>query len=155
MCQLVIDARNRLATALLAAGLLLSALPAAAEPLGRLFFSPERRAALERQRLLNIQEAQAQVIEGATLSVNGIVQRSSGKSTAWVNGMPQHDNASATGVIVDIDKNNPARSIVVAGEEAPASLRVGESINRATRETSSGVGDGHIVVKGISPVKAK
>jgi hypothetical protein len=145
------DARNRLAAALLAAGMLFAAMPAAAEPLGRLFFSPERRAALERQRLLNIQEAQAQVIEGATLSVNGIVQRSSGKSTAWVNGMPQHDNASATGVIVDIDRSNPARTTVVAGEEAPASLRVGESINRATRETSSGVDRGIIIVPASRP----
>lgn len=130
----------------LAAGLVFTALPASAEPLGRLFLTPERRAALERQRQLNIQETQ-QVIEGATLSVSGVVKRSSGKTTTWVNGTPQDDSSSATGVHVEIDRANPARTTVVAGEESPASLKVGESINRATRETTSGVGDGRIIVK--------
>ncbi|OQY70928.1 MAG: hypothetical protein B6D47_06895, partial [Rhodocyclaceae bacterium UTPRO2] len=63
--------------ALLAAGA-----HAADETLGRLFFTPERRAALERQRQLNIRETQ-KTIEGAELGVSGIVQRSSGKNTAW------------------------------------------------------------------------
>lgn len=139
--------KGRLATVLLAAGLLCSAVPASAEQLGRLFLTPERRATLERQRLLNIQEKEAQVVEGATLSVSGIVQRSSGKSTAWINGTPQYDNVPGTGVRVEIDKSQPGRATVVAGEEAPASLKVGESINRATHETSSGVGDGQIVIK--------
>lgn len=132
--------------AALAAGLFIATLPASAEPLGRLFLTPERRAALERQRQLNIQETQ-QVIEGATLSVSGVVKRSSGKTTTWVNGTPQDDSSSATGVRVEIDRANPARTTVVAGEESPASLRVGESINRATRETTSGVGEGRITVK--------
>ncbi len=132
-----------------AAGLacLAAALPAGAEPLGRLFFTPERRAALERQRQLNIQETQ-QVIEGATLTVSGIVRRSGGKTTTWVNNTPQDaGNAAASGVRVEVDRANPAKATVVAGEESPATLKVGEAINRATRETSSGVGEGRITVK--------
>ncbi len=142
------ESGNRLAWVVAAVFLLLStsALPAADEPLGRLFFTPERRAALERQRQLNIQETQ-QVIEGATLTVSGVVKRSSGKTTTWVNGTPQDDMNAATGVRVEIDRTNPARTTVVAGEESPASLKVGEAINRATRETTSGVGDGRITVK--------
>lgn len=135
--------------ALLAAALLLPAAPTAAvsaEELGRLFLTPERRATLERQRLLNIQETQ-QVIEGATLTVSGVVQRSGGKATTWVNGTPQDDMNAATGVRVEIDRSNPAKTTVVAGEESPASLKVGEAINRATRETTSGVGEGRITVK--------
>ena len=131
----------------LATGLFLAALPVSAEELGRLFLTPERRAALERQRQLNIQETQ-QVIEGATLTVSGVVQRSGGKATTWVNGAPQDDRNAATGVRVEIDRANPAKTTVVAGEESPASLKVGEAINRATRETTSGVGEGRIVVKG-------
>ena len=80
--------RGTKAAALLAAALLLPAAPAAAEELGKLFLTPERRAALERQRQLNIRESQP-VIEGATLMVTGVVKRSSGKSTTWVNGTPQ------------------------------------------------------------------
>ncbi len=122
--------------------------PAGAEPLGRLFLTPERRAALERQRLFNIQEIQQQVIEGATLTVSGIVRRSGGKTTAWVNDAPQDPEGEASGVRVEVDRANPGRTTVTAGEEAPASLRVGETINRATRETSGGLGEGRIVIKG-------
>ena len=125
---------------------LAAALPAGAEPLGRLFFTPERRAALERQRQLNIQETQ-QVIEGATLTVSGVVRRSSGRTTTWANHTPQEPGNAASGVRVEVDRANPARATVVAGEESPASLKVGEAINRATRETSSGVGEGRISVK--------
>jgi hypothetical protein len=133
-------------TAQLPATQLLPAAPAPAEELGRLFLTPERRATLERQRQFNIREAEAKVVEGDTLSVSGVVQRSSGRSTAWINNAPQ-DEKDATGVRVQIDRANPGRTTVVAGEEQPASLKVGESINRSTRETTSGVGDGRIIVK--------
>jgi len=133
--------------AALAALLALPAGGAAAEGLGRLFFTPERRAALERQRQFNLPETR-QVVEGETLSVSGVVQRSSGKRTAWVNGNPQHDDAPGSGVRVEVDAHNPAQTRVSAGDEAPAPIKVGEAINRATRETSSGVGEGRIVVKG-------
>lgn len=138
---------KRLLDILAAAFVLLScAQSASAESLGRLFFTPERRAALERQRQLNIQETQA-AIEGATLSVSGIVQRSGGKSTTWINGAPVGEKAADPGVRVSIDRSSPDKAVVIAGEEAPATLKVGEVINRATRETSTGVGDGRISVK--------
>lgn len=143
-----VGAFNTTLAALLAAALLLPAAPAAAEELGRLFLTPERRAALERQRQLNIREEEARVVEvGATLSVSGVVRRSSGRSTAWINDTPQNEK-SDTGVRVEIDRADPGRATVVTGEEAPARLKVGETINRTTRETSSGVGEGRIVVKG-------
>lgn len=136
----------------IAAGLLAlagQAIPAAgAEPLGRLFLTPERRAALERQRQLNIQEVREQVIEGATLTVSGIVRRSSGRTTAWINDTPQDEGGAVSGVRVEIDRANPGRATLTAGEETPASLKVGETINRATRETSGGLRDGRIVIKG-------
>lgn len=137
--------------AVVAAGLLVSSMPAAAEELGRLFLTPERRAALERQRQLNIREAEAQVVEvGATLSVSGVVRRSGGRTTTWVNNTPQ-DEKSDTGVRVEVDRANPGRTTVVSGEEEPAQLKVGEAINRSTRETTSGVGEGRITVKGGVP----
>lgn len=137
---------SRRTAVLLAALLVFPAAPAAAEELGRLFFTPERRAALERQRQLNIQETQ-QVIEGATLSVSGVVRRSGGRTVTWVNGVPQEENNPATGVRVEVDRADPARATVVAGEEAPATLKVGEAVNRATGETTTGVGEGRISVK--------
>jgi len=129
-------------TPLLVIALLLAG-NAAAESLDRLFFTPERRAALERQRQLNIQEAQT--LEGASMSLDGIVSRSSGKNTVWVNGRPQAEQSAATGVTAKVERGG--RAVVTAGEETPAELRVGESINRGTREKNDGLGGGRIVGK--------
>lgn len=124
---------------------LASAGSAWAAPLGRLFMTPERRAILERQRQLNIQEVQT--IEGSTVTLDGVVTRSSGRSTVWVNQRPQNENAIGTGVTAVVSPKNPGRVVVTPGEEAPASLKVGESINRGTREKTDALGDGRISVK--------
>lgn len=118
-------------------------LPAAAEPLGRLFLTPERRTALERQRQANIQESQS--LEGAVMSLDGTVVRSSGKATVWVSGRPQHDMDGSGGVAVNLSRERPGEAVLAPGDEAPARLRVGESINRATREKTDGLGGGTIV----------
>ena len=95
-----------------------------AQPLGRLFMTPDRRAALDRQRLTNRQEALT--AEGDVLTVNGTLIRSSGRTTQWVNQRPQHD-----------------------GQHAP--LKVGESENRITQERSDVVPPGAIRVRPSRP----
>lgn len=129
--------------ALAALCLQLTAVAVVAEPLGRLFFTPERRAALERQRQFNIQETQA--FEGAVVSLDGLVLRSGGKHTAWVNQRPQDEAATASGVTVRPGLI-PGQATVVTGDENPAQLKVGESLNRATGEKASGLGDGRLAV---------
>lgn len=126
---------SMLPTALAAAG---------GDDLGRLFFTPERRASLDRQRLLNIQETQT--LEGSMMSLDGVVRRSTGKATYWINGRAQSD-AGTTGVVVDGRGARPGEAVVSAGGEAPAELKVGESINRATREVQTGLGPGALVIK--------
>lgn len=118
----------------------------AADPvsLGRLFFTPEKRAMLERQRLSNIRETQS--LEGATMSLDGVVQRSSGKSTVWINGHPQHErDAARTGVDVHLTAKDPGRAQLAPGEESPTQLKVGEAINRATGERNDRLGGGTVV----------
>lgn len=70
--------------------LLAAAIPAEGEALGRLFFTPEERAALDRQRQQGALDGKA--AESATPSINGIVRPSGGKTTVWVNGIPQYSN---------------------------------------------------------------
>jgi hypothetical protein len=125
--------------------MLIASAPAAGEPLGRLFLTPERRVALERQRQLNIQAAQT--LEGSSVTLDGVVVRSSGRNTVWVNQHPQTEHALGTGVTTSIAPGNPARAIVAPGDETPASLKVGESINRATREKTDNLGGGRVSVK--------
>jgi len=85
-------------------------------------------------------------LEGATVSLDGIVRRSSGKTTVWVNRQPLQDNAGASGVTVAVSPRDPGRAVVTPGDEAPTTLQVGQSLNRATRETSDGLGGGRVAV---------
>lgn len=125
----------------------------AADPIGRLFFTPERRAVLERQRQSNIQETQT--LEGATMSLDGVVVRSGGKSTVWINGRPQTESEATTGVQAAVVAGEPGRARLVAGEEEVTELRVGETINRATRELKDGIEGGHIQVHREPPTRSK
>ena len=77
---------------LLAALALLSDQVAGA-PLGRLFFTPERRAELERQRRGDVRAA-LPAGENRRLRLDGFVTRSGGGGTVWLNGRPQ-DQAAA------------------------------------------------------------
>ena len=136
---------NLLATALLA----LVALPAnaavedTAPELGRLFHSAERRVQLERQRSLNIQ--QVQTLQGATMSLDGVVSRSSGKSTVWINQRAQNENDSArTGMQIQTDRHTPTKARIAPGEELATELKVGEAINRGTGQRHDVVGDGAV-----------
>jgi len=137
---------NRIATLCCALLLACASLPAQAQKaqtdsLGRLFFTPEKRLLLERQRASNIQAAQS--LEGETMSLDGVVQRSSGKSTVWINGRAQEENEAArTGVNVRLTPKDPGRAQLSPGEELPTQLKVGEAINRATGERNDRLGGG-------------
>lgn len=137
----------RAGAALLAAfSLTLPPPPAAAEePLGRLFFTPERRQAMDRQRQLNTPE-KSDVEDSPTLTINGVVTRSSGKRTVWVNGVAQHDRETLDGVEVIPERHTPGRVRVRPDDAPEARAAVGDSINRGTGETTPLLGDGQIRV---------
>lgn len=120
-------------------------------PLGRLFMPPEWRANLERQRQFNIQETRT--LEGESVRLDGIVVRSTGKSTVWVNNRPQTENAQDSGVIASTSRHEPGRATLSAGAEPPADLKVGATLNRATRETTGGLADGEIRIQRHAPRK--
>lgn len=141
-----------LATRIAAAGLaslasLVMVAPARAADtleIGRLFFTPERRTTLERQRTLNVQEAQT--LQGTTMSLDGVVYRSSGKATVWINRQAQTESeASRTGVSAVISPKAPGSALLAPGEETPARLKVGEAMNRATGERNTRLGSGSVV----------
>ena len=138
----------RIVSAGLVGGALLAPSYAADAPaLGRLFFTPERRVALERQRTFNVQEAQS--LQGTTMTLDGVVYRSSGKATVWVNRQAQTENeASRTGVSAVVSPGTPGSAVLAPGEEAPAKLKVGEAMNRATGERNTRLGGGSVVTPG-------
>jgi hypothetical protein len=129
---------------LLCAGLFVAAGVAGAAELGRLFFTPERRATLERQRTLNVQEAQT--LQGTSMTLDGVVYRSGGKATVWINRQAQTENeASRTGVTAVVTPRAPGSALLTPGEETPAQLKVGEAINRATGERNTRLGGGAVL----------
>ncbi|MFA6442074.1 MAG: hypothetical protein WCV99_07050 [Sterolibacterium sp.] len=117
-----------------------------AEPLGRLFFTPERRAALERQRQLNIEEKTQETIEVANVHLNGVVRRGANKTTVWVNGRPQQLDNTTAGIQVLPSSKEMDRVGIRVGDETPSSLRVGETLNRSTQETTDGLGGGQVQI---------
>ena len=125
---------------------LISSLPAAQaeEALGRLFFTPERRQALDRQREMNIVEPPN---EDPALTLNGIVSRSSGKRTAWINGIAHNEREMSGGITVTPERNNPGQVIVETAERSGSRARIGETVSRNTGETSGLLNGGRIIVK--------
>ena len=113
--------------------------------LGRLFLPPEWRATLERQRQLNIQQARS--LEGDTVRLDGVVVRSSGKSTVWINNRPQNEGTRDSGVTAVTSRRQPGRATVATGVEAPVDLKVGVTLNQATQEKSGGLASGEIRVR--------
>ena len=108
---------------------------AAQENLGRLFFSEQQRQDLDRRRQANIQET-AVVIE-STVTVNGQVSRSSGRSTTWINGVPQESTRKPA---------DPARVTLPGGEGAPSvNLKIGQTLDKIRGEIRDPVTSGSIV----------
>lgn len=124
----------------------LSPLVNAEETLGRLFLTPERRQILDRQRQLNVQDKQ-QINEDPTLTINGVVTRSSGKRTTWINGAAQNENEVHGGVSVTPDGKESGKVVVQANDSPKAKARVGETVNRNTGEARDLLYDGRIVIK--------
>ena len=116
------------------------------EELGRLFFTPERRQTLDRQRQLNIQETQG-IPTDPTLTINGVVTRSSGKRTVWINGVAQNENEKPSGVAVAPNGREPGKVVVRTGDAPAAKAKVGDTVNRNTGESADLLGGGHIDVR--------
>lgn len=132
--------RGALASSLLACGLVAATLPVAtlAQELGRLFFTPQQRQELDRRREANIHESATATVE-SSMTINGHVARSSGKTTTWINGVPQYDS---------VRTRDPARITVGGSEgEPPVDLRIGQTLDKARGEVKDELGGGRIIIR--------
>jgi hypothetical protein len=115
-----------------------TAVPVAAEDLGRLFFTPQQRQELDRRREANVMESGTTTVE-STMTVNGHVARSSGKTTTWINGVPQYDGQRS---------RDPARVTVGGSEgEPPVEVKIGQTLDKTRGEVKDGLGGGRIVIR--------
>lgn len=127
----------------LALMLLCLAAPAAAEELGRLFFTPQQRQDLDRRRATNRAEEEAPQIKEGPLTLEGHVQRSSGRTATWINGVPQYDSHAS---------RDPARVTVVPNQGEPGvSLKIGQIYERTSGEVRDNLNGGEIRVGKSAP----
>jgi len=127
--------------------LALAAVPVADadEVLGRLFFAPERRQQLDRQRELNVPDRQLPA--DSMLTIDGLVVRSSGRRTAWVNASPHNEDEAWSDVSVTPQRGEPGRVWFEANDAPTVRARVGETINRSSGEATDLLQGGRIVIK--------
>lgn len=122
---------------------LLAPLPLEAQELGRLFLTPEQRAALDARRKARIPDkpAAAPVAESPTTTVDGLVRRQSGRSTVWINGLPNPEGTQPDGSrIAPIGKGR----VAVGDAERSFELKPGQKLHRGSGEVSDVVGDGSV-----------
>jgi hypothetical protein len=145
------------ARALLLGGLRAAAPAAAgAQELGRLFFTPDQRAALDARRKARVPDKPAavpQAIQPVT-RVDGAVRRSGGRSTVFVDGEPVQESPRADGAR-PTKGPDADRVSIPTGEEQRLELRVGETLDRNSGEVRDVVGKDSVKVKPRGAAGAK
>ena len=112
------------------------------QEVGRLFFTPEQRAALDARRKARVPDKPAAVVvTSPTTKLDGYVKRSGGTSTVWINGEPLPESAG------DAPRIGPRVSISVGEGGRRAALRPGEVLDRGTGEVRDVIGDGEIRIR--------
>ena len=118
----------------------------AEEKLGRLFFTPEIRQRLDQQRQLEI-NGKRRIADNPSLTINGLVSRSSGKSTVWVNGIAQSGKPSADELRITANRKKPGRVSIHSNVSLLAQAGVGDTLDPTTGKSTDILGDGRITVK--------
>ena len=132
--RLVWVARSAFAGLCVAASVALP-VPAVADDLGRLFFTPQERRELDRRRASDVVEREAPTVE-SLVTVNGQVTRSSGKTTTWINGVA-HD---------DTYRGRDRVAVERGGTRVP--VKVGETLDRSRGTVTDALGGGEIQIRG-------
>ena len=141
--------------ALLLFVLLLAGGPAVAQEFGRLFFTPEQRAALDARRKARVPDKPAAVVVASpTTRVQGYVKRSGGPSTVFVNGEGQTEGAQPDSPRVPRGRSDDRVSIPVGDSGARVQLKPGEVLDRGTGEVRDVIGEGEVKVS-PGPARAK
>ena len=123
-----------------------------AEPVGRLFFTPDQRAVLDKLRAKGVKGASVEAPPAAAASLpeqppepepppapitlDGYVRRSSGKSTTWINQVPHNEQEVSLGIRVrQLLSRPPAISIVLPSGKR-VNLKAGQTFDRTTGKVS-------------------
>ncbi len=107
--------------------------------LGTLFYSAQERLAITQGRL-----GELDVESSSVVHVTGIVKRTGGKSTAWINGQAVPEGQTQAPVVKTTISSG---SVTVDGQR----VRVGEALDLNTRERADIVSPGAVTTKKTRP----
>ena len=104
----------------------------AAEPLGRLFYTPQQRAILDNARHQKIRvevETESPTVP-ENISVNGVIKRSDGQSTVWINNRPLTDKRAPNGIkIISRDAENASVKLQMPQSSRNVNVKVGQNLD--------------------------
>ena len=120
-----------------------------AEELGRLFFTPDQRAALDARRSARVPDVKpgAPVEAAPTTRLDGYVTRSGGRSTVWVNGEPLPETAPEAPRIPPGVAHSGRVPVTIGETGARVGLKPGQVLDRGSGEVRDVIGNGRIQVR--------
>jgi hypothetical protein len=108
----------------------------APEPIGRMFFTPGQRGSLDiartqraRTTLANDRTAEEATPQAQVVTYSGVVKRSDGKSTVWINGRSVNDNEAIGGSVVGTIRSDGGITLSVPQSSRSVNLKPGQSID--------------------------
>jgi hypothetical protein len=142
---------SRAAALLLGAALAAAAAPCAAQELGRLFFTPEQRSALDARRKARMPDMPAAAAAAApTMRLDGYVKRSGGRSTVWVNSETL-DESALESPHIPRGTSDDRVSVPVGESRTRIQMKPGETLDRGNGEVRDVIGDGEIKIRRFVP----
>jgi len=116
--------------------------PCAAQDIGRVFFTPEQRAALDGRRRARVLDKPSAVplVASPTTRLDGFVRRSDGRSTVWVNGEPLAESGPDAPRIEPGRSTDASVSVPVGDGGARTALKPGQVLDRGSGEVTDVLG---------------
>lgn len=120
----------------------------AADELGRLFFTPAQRAALDARREARVPDRPAAAVAVSPVTrIDGYVKRSQGPSTVWMNGESLSEGGPEAPRI-EAPRGGEGRVSVTVGEGGRRiRLKPGQALDRGSGEVKDVIGDGEIEIR--------
>lgn len=115
--------------------------------LGRLFLTPETRAQLERQRRSEL--STAPYAGSAPLRLDGVVIRSAGAPTVWINQQAHTGHLREREISLSTSSRQPGKVTLSVGATPAVDLNVGATFNPATGEQRGALPDGGVRVRPV------
>lgn len=101
--------------------------------LGRLFFTPEARQALDRQRRAGDQPPSGATTTGE-FRIDGIVIGANTRATIWIDGRPLVEDRKTRKLLIRPEKADPGKITLELGTRPPLRTQVGARLDPATIE---------------------